>query len=147
MSKTAVLCRLSLFAVVFALQSCFLGRTSTNEPLDHRVVASIKPGASAKDVVQKMGAPDDVVQLGRRTAYRYSYSVDKGTGSYWILLGLYNEDTRRDMVWFFFDEKLVLTHVGSTFHGHRASFAATPWSDLHDPDDAKADDAERGLLK
>ena len=140
MKITALAC---LF--LLPLPSCFLGRTGINEPLDPAVVRSIKRGTSAAEVVAKMGAPDEVVQLGRRTAYRYSHVVEKGTGSYWILIGLYNEDSRRDMVWFFFDEKQKLTHMGSTFQSHRAGFHAFPWSDIYNSEDAAAADAKRGL--
>ena len=99
MKFTALACLL-----ILPLSSCFLGRTGVNEPLDPALVRSIKPGTTAAEVVAKMGAPDEVVQLGRRTAYRYSHTVELGTGSYWLFLGLYNEDSRRDMAWFFFDE-------------------------------------------
>jgi hypothetical protein len=138
MKSTALAC---LF--LLSLQSCFLARTGVNEPIDPAVVRSIKPGTSAKEVVAKMGAPDEVVQLGRRTAYRYSHVVEKGTGSYWVILGLYNEDSRRDMAWFFFDENESLTHMGSTFQSHRASFHALPWTDVYDAEDTAADDTAR----
>jgi len=128
-----------------SLSSCFLGRTGTNEPLDPAVVNSLKPGTSAAEVVAKMGAPDEVVQLGRRTAYRYSHVIEKGTGSYWLVLGLYNEDSRRDQAWFFFDEDQKLTHVGAKFQSHRSSFHAIPWSNVYDKEDAAESDARRGL--
>ena len=138
MKTTALAC---LF--LLPLSSCFLANTGVNEPLDPAVVRSIKRGTSAADVVAKMGAPDEVVQLGRRTAYRYSHTTEKGTGSYWFVLALYNEDSRRDMAWFFFDEDQKLTHAGSTFQSHRAGFHAFPWSDVYQPKDAA--DAKRGL--
>ena len=122
-----------------------MNRTAVNEPIDHELVSRIKIGASARQVVEIMGAPDQIVQLGRRTAYRFQFTVDKGSGSYWIVLALYNEDTRRDTVWFFFDENEVLTHVGSTYHSHRAMFAMLPSSDIYDPADAEAADKARGL--
>ncbi len=134
-----------LLLSLLVLPSCFLGRQAINEPLDPVAVASLQPGVTARDVVAKMGAPDEVVQLGRRTAYRYSFTVTKGTGSWWILLGLYNEDSRRDMAWFFFDEDLRLTHKGSTFQSHRAGFHGVPWSEVYDPADKAAADAVRGL--
>ncbi len=140
--KTPLLLALALLST---LQSCFLGRTALNEPLDHEMVNSIQPGTTATEVVAKMGAPDEVVQLGRRTAYRYSYSIDKSTGSYFILLALFNEDTRSDRVWFFFDENQTLTHSGSTFNSHRAQFVMFPGSNIHDPEAARAANAERGI--
>ena len=142
MKTTALAC---LFLLPLTFTSCFLGNTGVNQPLDPGVVRSIKPGTAAAEVVAKMGAPDEVVQLGRRTAYRYSHTIEKGTGSFWILLGLYNEDNRRDMAWFFFDEDQKLTHMASTFQSHRAGFHALPWSNIYDPEEAAAADKQRGL--
>lgn len=141
--KPDAFARLAISILLLTLPSCFLGRAGTNEPLDPAVVRSIRPGATDQEVVAKMGAPDEVVQLGRRTAYRYSHTVEKGAGSFWIVLGLYNEDSRRDMAWFFFDEERKLTHVGSTFQSHRAGFHAFPWSDVYDEEDAAAADKAR----
>ena len=130
-----------------SLNSCFLGRTATNEPLNPELIQSLKPGMTAGEVVGKMGAPDEVVQLGRRSAYRYTHIIEKGTGSYWIIVGFYNEDSRRDIVWCFFDENQKLTHVGSRLHSHRTGFHPIPWSNVYDKEDAAADDAKRGLKK
>ena len=133
--------------VLVPLQSCYLTRAAVSEPLDFAVVRSIEPGATAEDVVGKMGAPDLVVQLGKRSAYRYSHTVDKGAGSFMMLLVLYNEDTRSDRVWFFFDENQILTHVGSTFRAHRAGFSMLPNSEIYDVQAAKEADQQRGLVK
>jgi hypothetical protein len=82
-------------------------------------------------VVDRLGAPVDVVQLGRRSAYRYQFTSSKREVLFLLVLGLYNQDTRSDRIWVFFDEKQVLTHVGSTFQGAETEYAM-PWEDLHD---------------
>ncbi len=100
---------------------------------------------TAGQVVEIMGAPMQVVQLGKRSAYGYSYQVDKGVGTVLVLVNFYNSDTRSDRVWVFFDADQIVTHVGSTFSSHRAQYTIFPYSDIYDEEDAKAADAERGV--
>jgi len=140
MKKIAFCC---LF--LLPLQSCFLSRHAVNQPLNHEIVGGIKIGTAAGEVVTKMGAPDEIVQLGRRTAYRYQFELTKSSTSWWVLLILTNSDSRRDTAWFFFDENQKLSHVGSTFESHRSGFHAFPWSDNYDAEDADAADKRRGL--
>jgi hypothetical protein len=127
------------------LQSCFLSREAINQPLDHEVVGGIKIGTTASEVVTRMGAPEEVVQLGRRTAYRYQFNLAKSATSWWGILILSTSDSRRDTAWFFFDENQRLSHMGSTFESHRSGFHAFPWTDNYDADDAAAADKRRGL--
>ncbi len=128
------------------LPSCFLARGNVNEPLPVEAIKSLQPGTTtAKDVVEALGAPGEVVQLGKRSAYRYDYSSSKRAGLLLIIVILFNEDTRQDRVWLFFDENQVLTHVGSTFSGHRTQYSM-PWEDIHEEDDRKeADQYRQGL--
>ena len=86
-----------------------------NEPIDALAVAQLQPGTStARQVVDLLGGPVEVVQLGRRTAYLYSASTQKSANLWAMALALSNTDTRQDRVWVFFDEGDVLTHVGAT---------------------------------
>ena len=111
--------------------ACLVARTSLNEPIDAARVAALQPGMSSADVVASLGAPTEVVQLGRRTAYRFDHVKKKRAGIVAVVVGLFNEDTREDRVWAFFDEAGTLTHVGSTFNAEDATYAM-PWSDLHE---------------
>jgi outer membrane protein assembly factor BamE (lipoprotein component of BamABCDE complex) len=137
--KTPVLALPFLF-----LTACFVGRTSDNEPLNRAAVAELKPGATtAREVVDILGAPADVVQLGRRSAYLYRHTVEKKAGLLLILVGLYNEDVRSDRLWVFFDEHGVLTHHGATLAAERAQ-RAMPWDDIHgEQKEPQPDPAER----
>ena len=54
----AVLC-LCLFST-----GCFVTRTSVNQKLSPEAAGQVAPGASAAEVVELLGAPTDVVQLG-----------------------------------------------------------------------------------
>ena len=124
-----------LFAAVLVLSlsltSCFFSRSTTNEPLRKNLFAELHPGTTtAKEVVELLGAPNEVVQLGTRSAYRYDFSNLKREGFSIIILTFLNEDARADRAWLFFDAKDVLTHLGSTFQGNKAEYAM-PWEDIH----------------
>jgi outer membrane protein assembly factor BamE (lipoprotein component of BamABCDE complex) len=140
----AVMLRTFLLACSLALTAgCAIMRTETNDPIDAVVVNSLQPGVTtAREVVEKLGAPTEVVQLGRRTAYRYDASSTKGAGLFLIVFNMLAQDTRSDRVWVLFDEKDVLTHYGATFATHRTQYCL-PWEDVHEPSDNAERDAER----
>lgn len=122
---------------------CALARQETNEPLDPAVVRSLQPGVTtARDVVERMGAPNEVVQLGRRTAYRYDATTTKSAALFLLVFNMAAQDTRSDRLWVFFDENNVLTHHGSSFGTHRAQYAL-PWEDVHEAGDNASRDADR----
>lgn len=119
------------FSLLFC-GGCFLERQSVNEPILPEVVQRLQPGKTrAQEVVQWLGAPAEVVQLGHRSAYRFDHTTGKGAMLWLGLLVLNNEDTRADRLWVFFDEKDVLTHYGATFAAGRTEYSM-PWEDLHD---------------
>ncbi len=123
---------LALLACALLLSSCFIVRRSTNEPILPEHVRSLTPGKStAKECVEILGAPTDVVQLGKRFAYRYDHTIEKGEGLFLILVALFNEDARQDRVWLFFDTNGMLSHVGSTFAAERSEYSM-PWEDIHE---------------
>jgi outer membrane protein assembly factor BamE (lipoprotein component of BamABCDE complex) len=121
-----------LVLVLLLAPACVIARTSENEPLSPGTLQSLRPGVTtAREVVQLLGAPVDVVQLGKRSAYRYQFTRAKRAGLLLVAVGLYNLDVRSDRAWVFFDENQVLTHVGVTLEGDEAEYAM-PWEDLHD---------------
>jgi hypothetical protein len=129
------------------LASCALARSTQNEPLDPQLVNRLEPGkTTAAQAVELLGAPSEVVQLGKRSAYRYDHTATKGAGLILIVLILGNLDSRQDRVWLWFDEHNVLSHVGRTFASHHAQYAM-PWEDVHEAGDNQARDADRpGLV-
>lgn len=128
------------------LPGCFLGRDSINEPIDFEKTRSLVPGQStAAQCVELLGAPNEVIQLGKRSAYRYDYTSGKSAGMLLILFIVFNEDVRQDRVWLFFDEANVLTHVGSTFASHRTQYSM-PWEDIHEASDSESRDLDRGII-
>jgi hypothetical protein len=134
-------------ALVLASFTCFaacaIGRQDTNEPLDPEIVRTFVPGkTTAREVTERLGAPTEVVQLGRRTAYRYDGATTKSTVLFLLLINFANQDTRSDRVWLFFDEADVLTHFGTWWGTHRTQYAL-PWEDVHEASDNQSRDAER----
>jgi hypothetical protein len=127
----------------FLTTSCAIGRQDVNEPLDARIVRSFIPGTTtAREVVERLGAPTEVVQLGRRTAYRYDGTTTKSAVLFLLVFNFANQDTRSDRVWVFFDEKDVLTHCGSWYGTHRTQYAM-PWEDVHEDADNQQRDRHR----
>ncbi|MBK7645594.1 MAG: hypothetical protein IPJ19_21610 [Planctomycetes bacterium] len=105
--------------------------STSNEPLrkKHREVHA--GTTTAKEAIEILGAPTEVIQLGTRSAYRYDFTTLKRAGFSIIILSFLNEDTRADRAWLFFDAHDVLTHVGSTLEGNEAEYAmplaGRPW--------------------
>lgn len=110
------------------LPGCLVSKTVNHEALDPAAVAAIRPGEStAEDVLELLGAPNEVVQLGRRSAYRYDHSVQKQAGLFLVLVGLRGVDRQEDRIWIFFDEEEIVMHAGATFEAADAAYAL-PWS-------------------
>ncbi len=107
------------------------------------MIKQLVPGqTTAREVVEKLGGPNEVVQLGRRTAYRYDSSTSKSALFSLLLVTFANQDTRQDRLWVFFDEDNNLTHFGATYGSHRTQYAM-PWEDVHEASDNESRDASR----
>ena len=115
-------------AALAALPGCLITRDTTNEALPRDAVAGLSPGTTtAADVLERFGAPNQVVQLGFRSAYYYEFGTSKRAGLFLFVVNLANTDTRTDRLWLFFDEQDVLTHVGATYDAGDAKYVL-PWS-------------------
>ena len=135
--------RLTPALLLLTLPGCYFGRSTLNEPFDAATLRQLQPGSTtAKQAVELLGAPSEVVQLGKRSAYRYDHSVQKEAATWLLLIAFLNTDLRQDRVWLFFDESNVLTHVGSTLASHRPQYAM-PWEDVHEASDSQRRDAKR----
>lgn len=115
---------LSAAALLLALlPGCFLSRSRANPPIAPEQVAAIEPGVStADDVARLLGAPNEVVQLGRRSAWKYEHLVEKQSAAFLVVLGLRGVDTQADRVWVFYDEDDRVLHVGSMFEAGEAEY-------------------------
>ena len=120
-----------------------MARQETNRPLDAEVIGSLQPGTTtAREVVERLGAPTDVVQLGYRTAYRYDATSEKSAVLLLLVVNFGNQDARSDRLWVFFDDNDILTHYGASYGVHRTQYAM-PWEDVHEPSDNERRDAAR----
>jgi outer membrane protein assembly factor BamE (lipoprotein component of BamABCDE complex) len=127
----------SSLALLLLLPACMRSRSTINEPLDATRIAELRAGeTTAAEVVELLGAPTEVVQLGRRSAYRYDYLAAKQNGLWLILVFFLNTDTRSDRLWVFFDEENTLTHHGQTLSAADARWAM-PWTNVHAPAEAQ----------
>src|SRR5262245_18653680 len=124
----------SLLLVPFLVlaPACVLARASENKPLVEGALRSLRPGSTtAREAVELLGAPADIVQLGKRSAYPYRFTSTKTAGLTLAVVNFYNDDSRSDRAWLFFDENQVLTHMGVTLEGDQTEYAM-PWEDIHD---------------
>jgi len=123
-----------LLPLALLLGACAIGRRAENEPLDPACIAQLQPGVTtAREVVELLGAPVDVVQLGRRSAYMYRHKRETITGVILVVFNMFNQDERSDRLWVFFDENGVLTHDGATLAADRTR-VATPFKDIYRED-------------
>ena len=118
---------LALAALALA-SSCFIQRDRVNTRIERPSYEQLVPGTStAEDVLMTLGAPMDVVQIGRRSAWRYDYTETKDTALWLVVVLLSHSDTVQVRVWVFFDEEGLLTNVGATLEGGDAEYKL-PWS-------------------
>ena len=111
---------------------CYLSRNFVNEPIERERVARLVPGTTtAEQALALLGAPTEVVQLGKRSAWRYEHTQVKQAGLWLFVLGTLNTDSQSDRAWLFFDENDVLKHSGATLSAGSAEWSM-PWQDSHE---------------
>jgi hypothetical protein len=121
---------LAVLLAAVSLTGCFISRERANEPLQKSRIDSLVIGTStATEVADELGAPTEVVQLGRRSAWRYDFTTTKTSGFTIIVLTFVNTDRRSDRCWLFFDEGDVLRHVGTTLESADTEYAM-PWQEV-----------------
>jgi len=112
-----------LVLAVSLLPVCFFSRSRTNPELSPELASQIIPNQStAADVTALLGAPNEVVQLGLRTAWRYEHTVEKQSAAFLVVLGLRGVDTQSDRVWVFFDSEGNVTNIGTQFQASEAEY-------------------------
>ena len=131
------------------LPGCILGRVRDEIPLDPDKVARIVPGQSTKkDVTDLLGAPtyvndriglkvlgkgvegagnsgpliDELIHSPLDHSYTYEYTDTKSFSLYLLVVSFTNQETKRDKVVVFFDDKGTVSHIGSTFNAKNVSF-------------------------
>ena len=121
---------IAILCLLLVLPGCFSTRSTVNQKLSPEVTAQIGPGAPVTEVVELMGAPTDIIQLGNRVAYLYEFQQSKMTGFLAMVVGFMNSDTRSDRVWIFLGPGgTTVSHVASSFDAAKAK-NGMPWSEL-----------------
>jgi hypothetical protein len=110
---------------------CFLTRDTTNQPLQEERIVKLARWMTAEEVLGLLGGPMEVVQLGRRSAWRYDHQRTKRTGLTLFVVTALNTDTQEDRLWLFFDEQDRLAAFGSTLQASSSEWVL-PWSDSHE---------------
>jgi hypothetical protein len=130
--------KLLLLALALPLSGCFLTREMVNEPIapaSVEAVAKLTPHHSTQsDALALLGAPEQVVELYKRSAWLYRHVESKRV---WLWLGpllLTNVDEQSDRVWCFFDEEGRYVCSGASLRAESAEFTM-PWTDPHTPED------------
>lgn len=123
--------KLLVFASLALLPGCFLTRDTVNQPIAQERVVQLKQGMSSAEVLQLLGGPMEVVQLGRRSAWRYDHQRTKRTGLILLVVTALNTDTQEDRLWLFFDETDHLSAFGSTLQASSSEWVL-PWVDSHE---------------
>ncbi len=121
---TPLMQRLLSLLGLFLFSSCLLSQSESYAPIPTQSVQAIHPGVTtAQEVLDLLGAPNEVVQLGHRSAFRYDHTVEKQAGLFLILFALRGVDVQQDRVWIFFDEEGVVTHAGATLQAKDAEYS------------------------
>ena len=116
-------------SLLLILPACFTTRTTVNQKLSSDAAAQIAAGTSAAEVVELLGAPTDIVQLGHRSAYLYEFQQTKMTGLLAGVVGFMNSDTRSDRIWVFLGPGGdTVTHVGSSLDADKVQ-SRMPWTE------------------
>ena len=155
--------RLALaLALVLAAPGCILGRVRDEVPIDAQAVEKIVPGVTTKQqVVALLGAPtyvndriglrvvgrpeesgegnvgplvDELVRSPLDHSYTYEYTDTKSASLYLLVISFTNQETRRDRVVIFFDDKGVVSHIGTSLNAKDVEFRL-PLSDDDEEDE------------
>jgi hypothetical protein len=91
-----------------ALSGCAFSRGELGVPFDETGLAAIKKGQSTEDdVTRLLGAPDNIIELGKREAFHYyRYTMKHAT-----LLVFSRVNIAADELYVFFSEKDVVEDV------------------------------------
>ena len=65
---------------------------------------------------------DELVRSPFDHSYTYEYTDTKSASLYLLVVSFTNQETKRDRVVIFFDDKGVVSHVGSSFNAKDVSF-------------------------
>jgi outer membrane protein assembly factor BamE (lipoprotein component of BamABCDE complex) len=112
-----------------ALSGCAVfGRQQKENPLDGQKVAQVRKGMSRAEVLEVLGAPQEIIFSNREHdplrehAYVYEHVMTKYTGITFGFLSFGNSDQKKDRTVVFFDETGNVLAIGATLAAGDASY-------------------------
>ena len=103
--------------------SCVMSEMTIGQPLELSAISQLQPNhSSAQDVADLMGAPNQVVELGNKSAWLYEAQKERLAGIFLLVFGTFGQEKQFDRCWVFFDENGLLTHIASSLEASTAEY-------------------------
>jgi outer membrane protein assembly factor BamE (lipoprotein component of BamABCDE complex) len=113
----------TLLILTLLCGSCVMSEMTIGQPLESSAISQLQPNhSSAQDVADLLGAPNEVVELGNKSAWLYQAQKERIAGVFLIVFGTSGQDRQFDRCWVFFDENGLLTHIASSLESSTAKY-------------------------
>ena len=113
----------TLLLLALLCGSCVMSEMTIGQPLESSAISQLQPNhSSAQDVADLLGAPNEVVELGNKSAWLYEAQKERLAGIFLLVFGTSGQDTQFDRCWVFFDENGLLTHIASSLEANNAEY-------------------------
>jgi outer membrane protein assembly factor BamE (lipoprotein component of BamABCDE complex) len=100
-----------------------MAEMTIGQPLESSAISQLQPNhSSAQDVADLLGAPNQVVELGNKSAWLYEAQKERLAGIFLLVFGTSGQDTQFDRCWVFFDENGLLTHIAYSLEASNAEY-------------------------
>jgi len=113
----------TLLLLALLCGSCVMGEMTIGRPLEESKILQLQPNhAYAHNVAEVLGAPNQVVELGNKSAWLYEAQKERLAGIFLLVFGTSGQDTQFDRCWVFFDENGLLTHIAYSLESSEAEY-------------------------
>jgi hypothetical protein len=100
-----------------------MSEMTIGQPLEPSAISQLQPNhSSAHDVADLLGAPNQVVELGNKSAWLYEMQKERRAGLFLLVFGTFGQEKQFDRCWVFFDENGLLTHIASSLEASTAEY-------------------------
>ena len=113
----------TLLLLALLCGSCVMGEMTIGQPLEASAISQLLPNhSSAQEVADLLGAPNQVVELGNKSAWLYEAQKERRAGLLILVFGTFGQDKQFDRCWVFFDANGLLTHIASSLESSTAEY-------------------------
>jgi outer membrane protein assembly factor BamE (lipoprotein component of BamABCDE complex) len=113
----------TLLLLALLCGSCVMAEMTIGQPLESSSISQLQPNhSSAQDVADLLGAPNQVIELGNKSAWLYEAQKERLAGVFLLVFGTSGQDTQFDRCWDFFDENGLLTHIAHSPESSEAEY-------------------------